>query len=74
MNEQEIHKIVKKQRAYFCSGATLSVDFRLAALKSLKAAIQKRQNEIHAALQADLGKSSFESYMCETGLTLSEIS
>ena len=74
MNEQEIHKIVKKQRAYFCSGATLSVDFRLAALKGLKAAIQKRQNEIHAALQADLGKSSFESYMCETGLTLSEIS
>lgn len=34
MNEQEIHKIVKKQRAYFCSGATLSVDFRLAALKA----------------------------------------
>ena len=74
MNEQEIHAIVKKQRAYFYTGATLNVDFRLAALKRLKSAIQKRQNEIHAALQADLGKSSFESYMCETGLTLSEIS
>ena len=74
MNEQEIHAIVKKQRAYFYTGATLNVDFRLAALKRLKSAIQKRQNEIHAALQADLGKSSFESYMCEIGLTLSEIS
>ena len=74
MNEQEIHAIVKKQRAYFYTGATLNVDFRLAALKKLKAAIQKRQDEIHAAIQADLGKSAFESYMCETGLTLSEIS
>lgn len=74
MNEQEIHAIVKKQRAYFYTGATLNVDFRLAALKKLKTAIQKRQDEIHAAIQADLGKSAFESYMCETGLTLSEIS
>lgn len=74
MNEQDIHAIVKKQRAYFYTGATLNVDFRLAALKKLKAAIQKRQDEIHAAIQADLGKSAFESYMCETGLTLSEIS
>lgn len=36
MNEQEIHKIVKKQRAYFCSGATLSVDFRLGSLEKLE--------------------------------------
>ena len=50
MNEQEIHAIVKKQRAYFYTGATLNVDFRLAALKKLKAAIQKRQDEIHAAI------------------------
>ena len=33
----------------------------------------KRQ-EIATALEADLGKSNFESYMCETGLVLSEIS
>ena len=44
MNEQEIHAIVKKQRAYFYTGATLNVDFRLAALKKLKTAIQKRQD------------------------------
>ena len=36
MDEQEIHEIVKKQRAYFYTGATLNVDFRLAALKKLK--------------------------------------
>lgn len=31
------------------------------------------EKEIHDALHEDLGKSSFESYMCETGLVLSEL-
>ena len=31
------------------------------------------KDQIHAALKKDLGKSNFESYMCETGLVLSEI-
>lgn len=45
MNEQEIHKIVKKQRAYFCSGAHSERRFRLAALKSLKAATKKDRRD-----------------------------
>ncbi|NLZ89391.1 MAG: aldehyde dehydrogenase, partial [Clostridiales bacterium] len=32
------------------------------------------EDEIHDALKKDLGKSPYESYMCETGLVLSEIS
>lgn len=74
MKEEEIKQIVDRQRTYFHSGATLDVRFRLAALKKLKNAIKKYQEEIHAAIRMDLGKSAFESYMCETGLTLSEIS
>ncbi len=34
----------------------------------------KHEERIHDALKRDLGKSGFESYMCETGLVLSEIS
>lgn len=34
----------------------------------------ENEAEIATALEADLGKSNFESYMCETGLVLSEIS
>ena len=73
MTEEQILELTKLQRNYFQSGATLSTDFRLEALKRLKAAIQKYDKEIQAALQKDLGKSNFESYMCEVGLTLSEI-
>ena len=73
MTEQEIKNIVETQRAYFRTGATLPVCTRIQALMRLKKCIQAHEAEINAALKADLGKSSFESYMCETGLVLSEI-
>ena len=74
MTETDIKNIIENQRTYFQSGATLDIDFRLSALRRLQAAIRKYETQIHTALRADLGKSSFESYMCETGLVLSEIS
>ncbi|MDO5423125.1 MAG: aldehyde dehydrogenase [Eubacteriales bacterium] len=73
MNEIEIKTIVDRQWACFLGGSTLDLSFRLYSLRKLKAGIQKYETEIHAALQKDLGKSSSESYMCETGLVLSEI-
>ena len=74
MTEQEIRCIVDGQRSFFLTGNTLDVEFRMQSLQKLKAFILKYESEIHAAIQKDLGKSNFESYMCETGLTLSEIS
>lgn len=74
MTAEEIKQLVQTQRDYFLSGETLPVDVRVAALKKLKASIQSHEAEIHEAIKTDLGKSSFESYMCETGLTLSELS
>lgn len=74
MTEQEIQNLVTRQRNYFQTGATLPVSTRITALRRLYASISKREKEIHNALQKDLGKSSFESYMCETGLVLEEIS
>ena len=74
MTEQEIKDIVTKQRKYFYTGATLPVSTRLAALQKLYNAISGHEAEIHDALKKDLGKSGFESYMCETGLVLEEIS
>lgn len=74
MTEAEIKQIINAQRTYFQTGATLSIDKRLLALRKLKACILKHEQAIHAALRQDLGKSSFESYMCETGLVLSELS
>ena len=74
MTEQEIKNLVTRQRSYFQTGATLPVEARLKALRKLYAAVYGHQREIHGALQEDLGKSHFESYMCETGMVLDEIS
>lgn len=73
MNETKIKQLVTRQREYFLSCATLPLPARLEALKKLKSAVRRHEAQIHRAIEADLGKSSFESYMCETGLTLSEI-
>ena len=73
MNEQQIHELVTKQRQFFCTGTTLDTDYRIEALKRLKMSILSHEQEIYDALQKDLGKNSFESYMCEVGMTLSEI-
>ena len=74
MTEQEIKDLVTRQRSYFQSGATLPVSARLAALRRLYNAISSHEKEIRRALQKDLGKTGFESYMCETGMVLEEIS
>ena len=70
----KIEEILRMQRSYFGSGATLPVAHRIAALKKLYAAIEKYETEIGEALKADLGKSHFEGFMCETGLVKTEIS
>lgn len=74
MNETQIHELVALQHQYFLTNATLNIDFRIHALKKLQAVILKNEIQIQQAIQKDLGKSGFESYMCETGLVLSEIS
>lgn len=62
------------QRAFFESGATKDYRFRMDALSRLEKAILDHEDEINQALRADLNKSPFETYMCETGMALSEIS
>lgn len=74
MQPEKIDEILLSQRKFFESGKTLNVEFRIDALKKLHATIKKYENEIALALKCDLGKSEYESYMCETGLALSEIS
>ena len=73
MEREKCKRIIEKQRAFFLSGATLDPDFRTEALYNLRKTILDCEQEIAAALKEDLGKSEMESYMCETGLLLSEI-
>ena len=69
-----IESTVAAQRAYFAKGETLDVAFRKDALRRLRKTILSHEAQINAALQQDLGKSPSESYMCEVGMTLSELS
>ena len=73
MTNEQIASLLDKQREYYKSGVTVPVDFRIEQLKKLYAAIKKYENEILQALHTDLGKSDYESFMCEIGLVLSEI-
>lgn len=68
-----IEQIVAAQRSYFNTGATLPVAVRRQALQNLYDAIRRHEAELMTAIYADLGKSSSEAYMCEVGLTLSDI-
>ncbi len=71
---ERIDYLFDKQKEFFESGATFPVDYRIDALKKLKNCITRREVDIIRALREDLGKSDFESYMCEIGMVLTEIS
>ena len=71
---QGIAQLVKDQQALFATGATCDIETRISALKALREVIVAHEEEVNDALHADLGKSPSESYMCEVGLVLGEIS
>ena len=68
-----IKMIVKRQRAFFNSQKSKSVQTRKLYLKKLRDKIMEMEDEIHDALAADLGKSKSESYMSEIGMVLGEL-
>ncbi len=74
MADIQLSQIVKEQKAFFESGKTLDYKFRKDRLTALYNAIRSNLDIIHDGLKKDLGKSASESYMCETGLVLGEIS
>ena len=64
-----IQTLLHQQRAFFSTRQTQDIDFRLTQLKALKQAILNRQDDIVAAIHADLGKPEFEAYLTEIGVT-----
>lgn len=73
MTKDEIQKIIDKQKQYFATGVTLPVSFRKMALKKLYRMLEVHEAELTKAVKADLGKSAYETYMCEIGLIKGEI-
>ena len=71
--KERIHETVETQRSFFRSGATLDVNWRIAQLKKLRDAVLEQQDELLAALRADLGRSDTESYFCDIGTSVVEL-
>lgn len=71
--QESLQELLDRQRIFFHSGVTLTMDFRTRQLKKLKKAIQDNEAEILNALQADLGKGSKEAYATEIGMVYADI-
>jgi len=68
-----MQQTVAAQRRYFESGATRPLTFRLEMLTRLELGLARWEEELLAALKADLNKDPYEGYMCELALTLGEV-
>lgn len=65
--------LIARQRAFFLTGATASLEFRRDRLQSLHDGLEARESELLASLHADLRKSPHEAYASEIGYVLGEI-
>ncbi len=73
MSNRKIPEVVTHLHATFESHKTRPYEWRIDQLKSLKKMMVEQEEAIFAALEADLGKSSFESFLTETSGNLTEI-
>lgn len=69
----DIQDLLNSHRRFFRTGASRDVDFRIKALKRLKAAIKKREQAIYDSLSQDLYKPKFETYTSEIGMVYEDI-
>ncbi len=70
---ENISKKYVKQKKFFNSGTSKSIQYRINSLKKLKKNISLNENEIINALKSDLGKSETETFFSEIALIYIEI-
>ena len=68
-----VSQIVLRQREYFLTNETRSIDFRLKQLKKLKQAVEKYSDDIYEALWKDLHKCKEEAFLTELSIVINEI-
>lgn len=65
--------LIARQRRFFQTGATRSLEFRVTQLNRLQQALVTHENNLLTALRADLRKSAVDAYSSEIALVLGEI-
>src|ERR1700730_13576207 len=69
----EERELIEKQKAFFRTGKTKELSFRLDALRKLQQAVRSHEKELMGALFKDLNKSEFDAYSTEIGVVLEEL-
>jgi aldehyde dehydrogenase (NAD+) len=65
--------LINLQRAFFKTGKTRDLDFRLSSLKKLEQVLLKFEPEIVQAFAKDLGKPELEAYTTETAYVMGDL-
>jgi aldehyde dehydrogenase (NAD+) len=73
MDRADIAGIVSAQRAFFNTGKTRDLSFRIAQLHLLRKIIDDNEDAICEALKLDMNKPKFEAYVGEIAMVISEI-
>ena len=72
-NEELVRRTLQSQKAFFASGVTLDVSWRIAQLKKLREAVKSHEARMIRALGEDLGRHPAEAYFCDVGTLILEI-
>lgn len=66
-------QLLAKQRAFFATGKTKSIEFRIGQLTKLRQVVIEKHQDIEASLHQDLRKSEFEAFATEVTAMIDEI-
>jgi aldehyde dehydrogenase (NAD+) len=73
MESQHFLQVFERQKAFFQTGQTQALSFRLLQLQKLQQMIQENEHEIVTVLKKDLQKPDLEAYSAEISFLLAEI-
>ena len=73
MDKSHILELIRNHRAFFATGKTKDLSFRIEQIKILRKAINDHEAAIFEALRRDLNKPAFEAYGGDTAIVINEI-
>jgi len=73
INMQDFKQLLEKQHAFFATGQTRDVKFRIEQLNKLGQVVLDKHQDIEDSLRKDLGKCEFEAFVTEISAIIDDI-
>jgi len=70
---QDYRQVLEKQKAFFATGKTRNISFRIEQLNKLRQVVIEKHQDIEASLKKDLGKCEFEAFVTEVTAIIDDI-